>query len=450
MESLTLLIAEINDPLGRVLKGQLVDQGFQVILTSAKTPIRQILGKRKPNLVVLVSCGEAVNDGFQVAEEIRRRDQEIPMIMVTKFSSEPRVIGAMRVGFNDYLKVPFSRDEFLVAVKNQLPPDSDLSLHQRVGVPGKGDPPSMIGNSLLMRELREYLPRVAATDSTVLITGESGTGKELAADLIYRESNRSTKPFVCINCAALPESLVESEMFGHERGAFTGAVATRRGQLEQANSGTAFLDEIGDMSLYAQAKILRAIETKKIQRLAGKESIPLDVRVIAATNRDPEQMVSEGKFREDLYYRLNVARVELPPLRDRKEDIPQLLDYYTRELNRKFGRNVEGFTEEALSLLLQYHWPGNVRELRNLLEAAFINLPQKEIGLMDLPKPFQCRLKASVGLPEKERDRLLSALIQTKWNKTKAARKLNWSRMTLYRKMMKYQIVRSHPEQTEA
>ena len=282
--------------------------------------------------------------------------------------------------------------------------------------------------------------KVATTNSTVLITGETGTGKELAAELIHQNSSRHKEPFVCINCAALPESLVESEMFGYERGAFTGAVALKQGKFELAEGGTVFLDEIGDMSPYAQMKILRTTEKKEICRLGGKGAIPIDVRIVGATNRDLEQLIEKGNFRKDLYYRLNVARVHLPPLRLRKEDIPSLLKHYIRKFNQRFGREVEGLAEEALDSLLRYDWPGNVRELKNILEATFINLPSRKIALMDLPKTFQGRLKETEGLPEKERDRLLSVLFATKWNKSKAARKLQWSRMTLYRKMAKYQI----------
>jgi transcriptional regulator with PAS, ATPase and Fis domain len=287
------------------------------------------------------------------------------------------------------------------------------------------------------------LLKVAPTQSTVLITGETGTGKELAAELIHRNSSRHKKPFVCINCAALPENLVESELFGYERGAFTGAIASKQGKFEQAEGGTVFLDEIGDMSPYAQAKILRAIEIKEVYRLGGKGSISLNVRVIAATNQDIERLVAQEKFRKDLYYRFNVAMVHLPPLRDRKEDIPPLLGHYIRELNQRFGREVEGFTQEAMESLLHYDWPGNIRELKNLLEATFINLPSRKIAFMDLPKQFQRRLQETEGLPKSERDQVLSALFATKWNKSKAAQKLHWSRMTLYRKMAKYHIVTS-------
>lgn len=305
----------------------------------------------------------------------------------------------------------------------------------------------MIGDSMPMREIRSYLLKVAATDSPVLITGETGTGKELAAELIHRNSSRHKKPLVCINCAALPETLVESELFGYERGAFTGAVALSRGKFELAAGGTILLDEIGDMSAYAQAKILRTIERKDAYRLGGKSRIPLDFRVIASTNQDPERLVREGKFRKDLYYRLNVARVHLPPLRDRKEDIFLLLEHSIRELNRRFGRKVKGFTDEALETLLGYDWPGNVRELKNVVEATFISLPSREVLFIDLPKSIQGQFKEMELLPKRERDQMLSALFAAHWNKSEAAQKLHWSRMTLYRKMSKYHIISNFSSQ---
>jgi transcriptional regulator with PAS, ATPase and Fis domain len=300
---------------------------------------------------------------------------------------------------------------------------------------------AMIGGSSAMREIKEYILKVATTDCTVLITGETGTGKELAAEMIHRNSPRRQRPFVCINCAALPENLLESELFGYERGAFTGAYSTYAGKLKLAEGGSVFFDEIGDMSAYAQAKILRAIEGKEVYRLGGKKGISMDVRVIAATNQDPEQLVSDRRLREDLYHRLNVARVHLPPLRDRKEEILPLLNHYTRVLNRRYRSEVIGFTEDALASLLKYNWPGNIRELKNLLEATFINLPSRKIAFMDLPKMFQKKLKELEGFPQGERDRVLSALFACNWNKSKAAQKLHWSRMTLYRKMSKYQII---------
>jgi DNA-binding NtrC family response regulator len=323
----------------------------------------------------------------------------------------------------------------------------ELLMNQAVGQP-------MIGESSSMGSVKAYLLKVASTDSNVLITGESGTGKELVAELIHRHSARGQKPLVCLNCAALPDSLLESELFGFERGAFTGAHSRNPGKLQQADGGTVFFDEVGDMSPYAQAKVLRLLESKQLQRLGANQSVSLNIRVVAATNQDLEARMAEGKFRRDLYFRLNVARIHLPPLRERKEDLPLLLEHYLREFNNRSGTRVEGFAQEALEELLSYDWPGNIRELKNLVEAAFINLDadnpalSQRICLQDLPEPFRSRLTDREADSQGERDRLLTALLATRWNKSKAAQRLQWSRMTLYRKLAKYHLL-TKPETTE-
>jgi transcriptional regulator with PAS, ATPase and Fis domain len=307
----------------------------------------------------------------------------------------------------------------------------------------------MVGNSRPIQEIKAYIRKMANIDCNVLITGETGTGKEIVATLIHQYSKRQQQPLVTINCAAIPESLLESELFGYERGAFTGAHTASPGALQQAQGGTVFLDEIGDMSPYAQAKVLRAIESKEIRRLGGKRTIPLNIRIIAATNQDLERLVADGSFRKDLYFRLNVACIHLPPLRDRKEDIPLLLTHYIQDANRRFGRAVENFTVEAIACLLCYEWPGNVRELKNVVETTFFNLSTGHTAFVDLPELLRQRVSTAGGLALEERDRLLCALYATKWNKSKAAQKLHWSRMTLYRKMTKYHIIESI-EKTDA
>src|SRR5712692_5202105 len=307
----------------------------------------------------------------------------------------------------------------------------------------------MVGESLPMQELKAYVKAVAATDSPVLITGETGTGKELVAAQIHQQSRRSQQPLVCLNCAAIPDSLLESELFGYERGAFTGAIALTRGAFEQADEGTLFLDEIGDMSLFAQAKILRTIEDQAIHRLGSQQSTPLNIRIIAATNQDLEGLIAAGRFRNDLYFRLNVASIHLPPLRDRKADLWLLCQHYTQVLNQRWGRAVEGFAADVFEALLRYTWPGNVRELKNLLEAIFITLASQTITFTDLPTAFRKRLRETEGLPLTERDRLLTVLTSTHWNKSQAAQQLHWSRMTLYRKLRQYQLTvpRAYPPQ---
>jgi transcriptional regulator with PAS, ATPase and Fis domain len=305
---------------------------------------------------------------------------------------------------------------------------------------------SLIGCSLAIWKVKTYLRKVAMTNSHVLITGETGTGKELAAQYIHHHSARRAKPLVTINCAALPDGLLESELFGYERGAFTGATSSYSGKLRLADGGTVLFDEIGDMSPYAQAKILRVIETREVYPLGGRQSVPLDIRIIAATNRDLEQRVAISEFRQDLYFRLNVARVHLPPLRERKEDIPLLTDHFIQKFSAQFGRGIEGFSDEAMERLVSYEWPGNIRELVNMTERIFIDPPGEKISVADLPDPIRRPLPKHQEKIPTEREILLYTLSQTNWNKSKAADRLHWSRMTLYRKIAKYHIVESQLE----
>ncbi len=419
---------------------------FENIENLCPAEIRSFIHNQNVALIIISSYKEGTCDGLDSVAEIRRHHRQIPIILITRYSSEARAIAALRAGVSDYLKLPLSYQELLASIKRHLShalPQYSQGCETRRSEPQTDH--GLIGNSPLMQQIRAYLRKVAATDSTVLITGETGTGKELAAKMIHRHSPRHDKPFVCINCAALPEGLLESELFGHERGAFTGAFAAKEGKFELAASGSIFLDEIGDLIPYGQAKILRTIETKEMYRLGGKKSIPVDLRIIAATNQDPERLVAEGKFRRDLYYRLNVARVHLPPLRDRKEDIPPLFDHFMRAYQARFKGSAKGFADEALALLVQYDWPGNIRELKNLVEATLINSPSRWATVSDLPDQFQRLFSDLENLNESELERLLAVLCATNWNKSKAAQKLNWSRMTLYRKMAKYRISSRKP-----
>jgi transcriptional regulator with PAS, ATPase and Fis domain len=308
-------------------------------------------------------------------------------------------------------------------------------------IPLLGTTAPLLGDSVLMREIKTYIGKVAVTDSTVLITGETGTGKELVAELLHHKSPRQKKPLVCVNCAAIPDTLVESELFGYDRGAFTGAYTAKDGLLKAAAGGTIFFDEIGEMSPYAQAKVLRALECKEVYPVGGNRRVPLDIRILAATNQELEPTAEGATFRADLFFRLNVARIHLPPLRDRKDDLPLLCVHYLQEFNGRFRGAVEGLSEEVWEMFLRYAWPGNVRELKNVLEAAFINRPSRQITCLDLPASFRRRFDDIPNLLPDERERVLAALVATNGNKSKAAEKLRCSRMTLYRKMTKYQIV---------
>ncbi len=403
---------------------------------------KEIIFQKRPSMAVCLDAGHSKKTTVEMLSAIRKIDPYLPVFLITTHSSEALAIAALRIGVNDYIKVPFSDRELISRCQRWIP----LPLYKGTDMVDinqscRSSERSMVGRSPTMCEINADIEKMARTDSTVLITGETGTGKELAAELIHRQSHRGAYPLVRVNCAAMPESLVESELFGYDQGAFTGAVAAKSGKFEMASGGSLFLDEIGEMTPFTQSKILRCIETKRVHPLGGKGAIPLDIRIIAATNQNPEDLISEGKFREDLYYRLNVARLHLPPLRDRREDIAELVAFGIREMNRKFRRNVRDLKEDVLNLLLRYDWPGNVRELMNVLEGAYINMPDRQIEFADLPGYFRNKLSESEHLPSNERRRIITTLLETNWNKSTAAAKLKWSRMTLYRKMEKYHIV---------
>ncbi|HEX4603293.1 MAG TPA: sigma-54 dependent transcriptional regulator, partial [Candidatus Angelobacter sp.] len=298
----------------------------------------------------------------------------------------------------------------------------------------------LAGAGARMQQIRGQIARIASADVSVLITGETGTGKELVAQLIHRNSRRSARPFVAINCAAVPDTLLESELFGHERGAFTGADVAREGKLQHASGGTLFLDEIGDMSLVAQAKILRAVESRVVQRLGSNQDTPVQVRLLAATNQDLETLTKDKKFREDLYFRLNVVRLALPPLRERLEDIPELVEHTMRDLQQRHQGPVRRIEDDLVRRLQAYHWPGNVRELRNILESMMVLSSSRSVGVADLPSHVKHSVRSSNPAYGDERSRIIGALTSADWNRNKAAEILCCSRMTLYRKMVKYSI----------
>lgn len=443
MKTPTILIVERNDTLRKKLKQFLLQQGYNIIELSNKTEAPGIIQCSVIHLVIIGSQ-DGGWDSLEMAQEVRQWNSTIPLILMTHDSTEALAIAALKLGISDYFKQPVSFEELAASIRRCLSHSSHKSSDTHDSSPHDlFDTGKFIGDCLPMQEIKTYIGKVAQTDSNVLITGETGTGKELTAELIHRKSTRNKSPFVCVNCTAIPDSLLESELFGYERGAFTGADTLKEGKLKQAEGGTVFLDEIGDMSIYHQAKILRVIESKQIQRLGGKGNIPLNIRIVAATNKNLEDMVSEGKFRRDLYYRLNVANIHLPPLKRRKEDIPVLLDHYIRELNRCFGRAVKGFSGDVLKFFHTYDWPGNIREMKNLLEAIMVNKDFGWISFQDLPEAFRNRVIDARMHSQEEKDRLIAVLLSTRWNKTEAARKLNWSRMTLYRKMEQYEIIQT-------
>jgi len=416
-------------------------RNYRIHETHTRAELIRLIEARFADLVVLASGPGCNWAGVDAGRAIREIDRRCPLLLLTRDASEDFLTAILRAGITDLLKETCDAREAGACV------DRLTALFQTctAGLRSLIDGARMVGNSPGMQRVREEIGKVAAPDTNVLITGETGTGKELVAELIHRNSGRRAKPLVSINCAAIPEGLLESELFGYERGAFTGANAAREGKLQFANGGTVFLDEIGDMNLHSQAKILRSIESRHVQRLGGHRDIPLDIRIVAATNQDLEGLTSQGRFRQDLYYRLNVARIHLPPLRERAEDIPVLFQHILDELNRSSNRTAMDVDPQLAARLQQYHWPGNIRELRNVIESAFVFCSTRRITLADLAAHVREKLQPPMGKEGVERERVLHALESTQWNKSEAARILHWSRMTLYRKMTKFKI-QSHVE----
>jgi len=433
-----VLIANAVDVLNRRISESLTWCRTGTAQLSSAEDIVAVISAGPPDLVIL---GPSLDgwSSLELARQGRQVNRTIPLLLMPPESSEELAISALQAGLNEYVKYPHSAEELVRAVERCLgrpPAESPAHSHQIHLVGGE----RMVGDSESMRGLRIRLGNIAASDSSLLVTGETGTGKELVTEIVHRNSQRRSKPFVSINCAAIPDSLLESELFGYEKGAFTGADSTKQGKLRAAAGGTVFLDEIGDMSPYAQAKMLRVLESKQIEPLGSTRCSPVDIRIMAATNRDVEQMVREDKFRSDLFFRLNVVRVHLPPLRERKEDIPSLLHHYIRAFKLHSTHPVESIDGEALGCLLAHDWPGNVRELRNLLEAMFVEVSCREITLSHLPSHLRHYGLDLNALSCSEKEQLLRALASSNWNKSRVAARLKWSRMTVYRKMAKYSI----------
>jgi DNA-binding NtrC family response regulator len=439
----TLLIVE-NDPhLRREWRAAFVNC-FQIEEIDSEHAAGEALRKNTPALVIVGSCNAGCKACLRTVAIIRQYSSEVPIILVAKEGTEELAVAAFRSGATDYVKHPFTDAQLIeVLQRNGLTAGSDSQAER---IERHSDPQlteqAMIGDSPAILHLQSYIRRLAATNCNVLITGETGTGKELVAELIHRFSRRRDGPFLCVNCAAIPDTLLESELFGYERGAFTGARRRQEGKLRLAHGGTILFDEIGDMSRQGQSKILRVIETRQVLRLGGAEQLALDIRILAATNRDEASLSSDASFRKDLFFRLNVARIHLPPLRDRKIDIRDLLDFYRKRFNALFQCDVHGFSEEVLQLFHHYSWPGNIRELKNVVEALFLNSPSAWVRVDDLGDELRSRLSYRDSAAYTESDRVLSALLETNWNKSKAAERLHWSRMTLYRKLAKFHLTK--------
>lgn len=396
---------------------------------------------------VLMDVRMAKMDGREAFTHIQAISPHLPVIIMTAFSSVDDAVGAIQQGAHDYLTKPLDFDRLRLtlmrAVDHHQVETSKTVFHQDRGQVET----AIIGSSPPMVELLEMISYVAPTEATVLIYGESGTGKELVADALHTNSERGDHPFIKVNCAALAENLLESELFGHEKGAFTGAEKRREGKFVQADGGTLFLDEIGETAQAMQVKLLRVLQEQELQRVGGEETIQVDVRIIAATNRDLEAEVAENRFREDLYYRLNVVMIAVPPLRQRSGDIPALVRYFAAKFAEKNRRTFEGVTAECMDLLCNYPWPGNVRELENAIERGIILMRGTELTEKSLPLPIQKsafsitgseNTNAPTSLFEAEKQLILKTLVDTEGNKSEAARRLGITRKTLLNKLNRY------------
>ena len=397
---------------------------------------------------VLMDVRMARMDGMEAFSRIHATHPALPVIIMTAYSSVDAAVEAIKHGAYDYLTKPLDFDRLRLTLERAVDRKQVEERKQEITESTlEQKSTKIIGGSPLMDELLEMISYVAPTEATVLINGESGTGKELVAAELHQNSDRSEKPFVKVNCAALAESLLESELFGHEKGAFTGADKRREGKFVQAEGGTLFLDEIGETSQSMQVKMLRVLQEHELQRVGGEETIHTDARIIAATNRDLEEEVRAGNFREDLYYRLNVVTVTVPPLRDRQDDIPLLVDHFVRKFAEKNRREVAGVTPECMAMLSAYSWPGNVRELENAIERGVILMRGEHLTEKSLPLPIQKQFKekeestesgTSTSLQAQEKSLILKTLEETDGNKSEAARRLGITRKTLQNKLNKY------------
>lgn len=442
MKKIEVLIVDDEAIVREALADWLKDIGYQVFTAENGHKALEVIEKEKPGIMIadLVMPGM---DGIELMKRAKAQQPNIEVIIITAYASIPTAITAMKEGAYDYIEKPFcpERAELLVKklAEHRELVEENISLRQKLEDRYRFE--NIIAKSSKMQRVIEVIKVVAKSNATVLITGESGTGKELVARAIHSQSHRRSKPFVAVSCAALPESLLESELFGHEKGSFTGAYSQKKGKFEFANGGTLFLDEIGEMSANIQVHLLRVLEEKEFTRVGGNEAIKVDVRVISATNKDLRKAIEKQEFREDLYYRLNVVNIELPPLRERKEDIPLLAEHFLHKFAMENRKEVTELSPEAIESLLAYDWPGNVRELENAIERAIILSKDSPITTADLPQENLSLVgAASIGknLKEVEKSHILNVLRETGENYSEAARILGVSRMTLYNKAKEY------------
>lgn len=450
----TILVVDDEQSIRDSLSGILEDEGYRTLTAASGDEALLRLTEERAEIILLDIWMPGM-DGLETLAKIREGYPDQLVLMMSGHGTIETAVRATKLGAHDFIEKPLSLEKLLLTIHNglQLARLIEENRELKSKVDGASD---MIGTSPEIAALRQQIEIVAPTSGWALITGENGTGKELVARAIHRFSKRSGKPFVEVNCAAIPEDLIESELFGHEKGAFTGATAQRRGKFDQADEGTLFLDEIGDMSLKTQAKVLRILQEKKFERVGGQRTIEVDVRVIAATNKDLTALIREGQFREDLYYRLNVIPFHVPPLRARRDDIPLLANHFLHHFCTQEGREIKSFDQLALEQMCLYPWPGNVRELKNLVERLVILVPGRLISSAHLPFAAshltELREQAADGQggetadtlrearEEFEKEFLLRKLEENDWNVSRTAEAIDVERSNLHRKIKSYGI----------
>ncbi|MEA5115617.1 MAG: sigma-54 dependent transcriptional regulator [Geobacteraceae bacterium] len=450
-----ILVVDDEDSIRTSLAGILEDEGFRVMHANDGITALDVLRKDLPDLVLLDIWMPRI-DGIETLRKIKELYPSLAVIMMSGHGTIETAVKSTKMGAYDFIEKPLSLEKLLVCVRNALGMMRLKDENDSLRVLAFGER-QMTGSSPVMVKLKEQILLVAPSNASVLITGENGTGKELVARSIHFHSQRKEKPFVEINCAAIPEELIESELFGHEKGAFTGAVSQKKGKFDLADGGTLFLDEIGDMSLKTQAKVLRILQERKFERVGGNRTIEVDVRIIAATNKVLEEEIRAGAFREDLFYRLNVVPFTVPPLRERQEDIPLLAEHFLDTFSRREGIGHKVITHQAMEALKGYAWPGNVRELKNVVERLVIMTPGTTVDINHLPESIisgELQSEAGAGRldgvlelstlrearEEFEKEFILQKLEENNWNISKTAEVIELERSNLYRKLKSYGI----------
>jgi len=444
----------VDDDLNHLKTLQTIVRSWGYQVSTADDGVKAVeTVKERPFALILMDVRMAQMSGIEALKQIKQYNPAIPILIMTAYSSVDSAVEALKAGAYDYLTKPLDFEVLKISLARALEHSGlkaeNATLRSKMSADYELE--NIIGKSRPMKELVDMMSMVAPSEATVLITGESGTGKELIAKSIHHNSRRKDRPLVVVNCAALTETLLESELFGHEKGAFTGADRRREGRFKQADKGTIFLDEVGETSAAMQAKLLRVIQEREIQRIGGEETLSVDVRILAATNLNLEEEVKEGKFREDLFYRLNVVTLRLPPLRERPDDIPLLAHHFMEKYAKKNNKQLKGFSPLAMDMLLKYAWPGNVRELENVIERAVILLPDEHVTEKELPttvtesyaKESDWALPpppvaANRPLNEIEKEAILATLEDSGGNKSETARRLGINRKTLHKKLKEY------------